>query len=269
MSQSDNQQAEGTADEAPDGLMAAAALADEQETDEGTTIDHRADPSADTEQTDEPETLERPDWFPEKFWSEKEGPDLENIVKSYEELEKQFRAGKHKAPDSYDTKVLDDAGYASDDPVVSTYTEWAKKYGVNQTAFDELAGQITAMAGEGEQQAAASYEQEHKALGVNADAIIKSNIQWADGLTRKGIISDQEREELNIWGGTAVGQRLMQKMRGMTGDMSQIPVADVADAGVSDDDFKADISSKMADPRYGNDAKYTRDVEKMFEQRYG
>ena len=89
MSQSENQPDAGTTEQsAPDGLMAASALADEQEIEEGQNIEHRAE--SDAEETDaEPEVFDKPDWFPAKFWDEKEGPDLENIVKSYEELQKQ------------------------------------------------------------------------------------------------------------------------------------------------------------------------------------
>ena len=31
-------------------------------------------------------------------------------------------------------------------------------------------------------------------LGPDADNIIRSNIQWADGLVRKGILTESERE---------------------------------------------------------------------------
>ena len=55
----------------------------------------------------------------------------------------------------------------------------------------------------------------------------------------------------------------------MTGDMSKIPVAEVAEAGQSKEDFKRGMQSKMADPRYGSDPAFTRAVEKEFEQRYG
>ena len=53
MSDSDNQEAEGTTEDvaAPDGLMAAAALEQEQAVEEGETIEHRAD----AEYEDEPE----------------------------------------------------------------------------------------------------------------------------------------------------------------------------------------------------------------------
>lgn len=269
----DNQQAQEQPAEAPapDGLMAATALAEDeaQANEENEAVPHLAEDAEQAEVEDEDGIYERPDWFPEKFWDEKEGPDLEKIVKSYDELQKQFSQGKHKAPDEYDTSVMTEAGYDMEDPVVSTYLDWAQKYGINQAAFDELAGAITQMSIENGAQMQANYEQERKALGSNADEIIKSNINWADGLERKGIISAEEREELNVWGGTAMGQRLMQKVRSMTGDMSQIPIADVAEAGMSEDDFKASIQAKMADPRYGSDMNYTRQVEAEFQKRYG
>jgi len=264
-----NPEAEGITEEAaPDGLMASVALEDDKALEEGETIEHRADEEVEGEPTEE-ETFERPDFIPEKFWDDKEGPDLEKMMKSYDELQKQFSQGKHKAPKEYNTEVLTEAGYESNDPVVSTYLDWAQKYGVNQAAFDELASSITGMAGEDMAAVQLDLKQEREALGPNADEILKSNINWADGLERKGIISDAERAELNIWGGSAVGQRLMQKVRSMTGDMSKIPVADVAEAGVSEDDFKRSMQSKMNDSRYGNDPAFTRQVEKEFEQRYG
>jgi len=270
MSDSDNQEVEGTTEEvsAPDGLMAATALEEEKAVEEGETIEHRADAEVEDQPAEE-ETFERPEFIPEKFWDEKEGPDLEKMMKSYDELEKKFSQGQHKAPKEYNTEVLTEAGYEADDPVVSTYLDWAQKYGVNQAAFDELAKNITAMAGEDMAALELDIETERKALGPNADAILASNIKWADSLQTKGLISEEERKELSIWGGSAIGQRLMQKVRSMTGDMSKIPVADVADAGVSEDDFKRSMQSKMADPRYGNDMAYTRGVEKEYEKRYG
>ena len=43
---------------------------------------------------------ERPDDFPTKFWDEKEGPDIENLVKSYNNLEKKLSEGRPKAPET-------------------------------------------------------------------------------------------------------------------------------------------------------------------------
>ena len=249
-----NNEAENVEPTEPDGLMASVAGEPEQQASDE-EMPHRAE-------DEQPAKEERPEWLDAKFAT------AEDLAKSYDELQKKFSQGKHKAPDEYSTDVLTDAGYQMDDPIVDTYMGWAKKYGVNQEAFDELAGAITSMSGEREQQVEFDLKAEREALGPNADAIIKSNVQWADGLMRKGVVSDAERNEINIWGGSAVGQRLMQKVRQMSGDMSKIPVAPVAEESMSQADFEADISSKMADKRYGNDPAFTRSVEKMFETRF-
>ena len=227
----DNQQTQEQPAEAPapDGLMAGAALAEDKASDEEESISHLAEDAEQAEVEDEDTIYERPDWFPEKHWDEKEGPDLEGLVKSNLELEKKFHHGHHKAPENgdYDVSVLTEAGAAM-----------------------EL-----------------NYEQERKALGQNADQIIKSNANWCDGLERKGVISAEEREELNIWGGTAIGQKLMQKVRSMTGDMSQIPVAEVAEAGQSKDEFDAEMFALMRDERASDPVWYKANVERRFEQR--
>ena len=259
----ENEEQQEQVEQAPDGLMAQTALENE-ETEE--IIPHKAEDAK--AETEEVEKLERPEWLPEKFWNDEDGPELEKMAKSYDELQKQFSQGKHKAPDEYDTTIVTEQGFDENDTVVESTLEWAKKYGINQAAFDELVGTVTAIGGENERAIEQSYEEELAALGPNGNAIIKSNIDWSDGLERKGIISAEEREHLNDWGGTAVGQRLMQKMRGMSGDMSKIPIADVAEAGVSEADFKAETQSMMADPRYGSDPKFTREVEERFTRRY-
>ena len=51
------------------------------------------------EELGEGEIYERPDWFPEKFWDEKDGPNIENMAKSINHLEKKLG---ETAPDQYD-----------------------------------------------------------------------------------------------------------------------------------------------------------------------
>ena len=211
---------------------------------------------------EKPAKEERPAWLDDKFAKP------EDLAKSYDELQKKFSQGKHKAPDEYSTDVLTEAVYELDDPMVDTYLGWAKKYGVNQEAFDELAGAITQMGGDNAAANQADYEAEHTALGPNANEIIKSNVTWADGLVRKGIVSQDERAELNSWGGNAIGQRLMQKVRTMTGDMSKIPLAPVAEDQLSDSDFGVEMQSRMADPRYQSDPAYRQKVENEFNKRF-
>ena len=224
--------------------------------------------AAEEEAVETKEALERPDWFPEKFWNE-DGFELEKMTKSYEELEKAFTQGKHKAPEKFDTKVLDDAGFSSEDPIVDAYLGWAKKFGLNQVAFDELAGTIAEIGGENTAQIQNDYETELKSLGKNANEIIQSNVNWSDGLLRKGVITDAQREEMNSWGGTAEGQRLLQTVRSLTGDMTPLPNIAVSEAAMTDSDFQDEIDTMMADPRYGSDAKFSNDVARKIYKRRG
>jgi hypothetical protein len=70
-------------------------------------------PTTDSDQ----EPLVRPDYYPEKFWDE-DGPDVEKLAKSYNELQKKFSQGKHKAPEKYELDGLVDQGLNVDDPTV-------------------------------------------------------------------------------------------------------------------------------------------------------
>lgn len=213
---------------------------------------------------------ERPEWYPEKFWDD-DGPNLEKIAEAYTNLEKQFHQGKHKAPEGgkYDTKFMEEAGIQGDDELVNYFSGWAKDNGISQAAFESLAGKVLEMGGVQQQEEQLSLSQERKALGENADEIIRSNMTWADSLANKGIISQDELNEIDVWGGTATGARLLQKVRAMTGENVTIPTNTAyAASKESEDDFRARINQKMADPKYGVDQAYTRAVEKEFEERY-
>ena len=210
---------------------------------------------------EKPAKEERPAWLDDKFAKP------EDLAKSYDELQKKFSQGKHKAPDEYSTDVLTEAGYELDDPIIDTYLGWAKKYGVNQEAFDELAGAITQMGGENVAAAEGDYQAEFEKLGPNAREIIQGNVDWADGQLRKGLVSEEERAKFNDWGDTALGQRLMQKMRIGSGDMSKIPLAPVAADQLSDADFDAEMGSRIADPRYHSDLSFRLKVEKEYIRR--
>lgn len=212
---------------------------------------------------------ERPDWYPEKFWDD-DGPNLEKIAEAYTNLEKQFHQGKHKAPEGgkYDTEFLGDS-VPQDDQLLTYFSGWAKENGISQAAFEGLAGKVLEMGGVQQQEEQLSLAQERKALGENADEIIRSNMTWADSLANKGIISQDELDEIDVWGGTATGARLLQKVRAMTGENVTIPTNTAyAASKESEDDFRARINQKMADPKYGTDQAYTRAVEKEFEERY-
>ncbi len=200
-----------------------------------------------------------------KFWN-KDGnePLLEEIAKSYTELEKKFRAGKHKAPEGgkYDTSVL--GGDISDDPLASAYVGWAAKYGLSQEAFDEMAGQFAEIMGGQAEETQQSRERELAMLGPKADAIIKGHVQWAKGLVQKGIWSAEDFEEFKVWGGTARGLNALTKLRETY--EGRVPVESVQMEGAPS---KEELYEMVGRPEYKTDPAYRRKVEKLFQQTFG
>ena len=255
-----------------EGLMAQATIeSEDNQQPEQETISHLepdTQPSvADTTIAAEGEEIEftREDWFPEKFWNDETGPDIENLAKSYGELQKKFSQGKHKAPEEYDTEFFNDANIEADDPLLTGYSQWAKDNGISQAAFEELGAMFVEIA---QQEAVGDqlvYEEEIKALGPNADLTIKDMTQWAQGLVRKGVWGEDDFEEFRIMGGTAKGLKALQKLRGYYGDQ-QVPVDIGQPEGAPS---KEELSAMVGDPRYLSDPSFRMKVEKLFEQTYG
>jgi len=246
------------------GLLDNVTIEDEQTTtsQEQPTLDHIQKQPGEEDNT----PIERPDFWPEKFWNkDKAEPDLEGISKSYSELEKQFRSGKHKAPEGgkYD---LEAANLKADDPVAKAYTEWAGKYGISQQAFEDLAKQITGMGAEQVQQAQLSAKREREALGPNADAIIGNMTSWARGMVQKGIWSADDFEEYKVWGGTAQGMKALMKLRETY--EGRVPVDTIKNTSAEGAVSKEDLDAMVADPKYKSDPAYRAKVEKLFEKMY-
>jgi len=256
-----------------EGLMAQAQVEDQsednQQPEEISHIQPEAGPQSLDEVTLAPEgedvEFERPEWYPDKFWNDEEGPDLENLAKSYNELQKKFSQGKHKAPEQYDEAVFKDAGIPEDDELYNTYKDWAKDNGISQDAFDTLASKFIELAGGEAEAAKISHDEEYAKLGKNADATIKSMTDWAQGLVRKGVWSEDDFEEFRIMGGTAQGLKALQKVRSYYGDRP-IPV-DLTPVG--DAPSKEELNAMVGDPKYVSDPAFRAKVEKMFERAYG
>ena len=226
-----------------------------------TSVDHKA---AAPEDDDSP--LERPDWWPENFWKKEESePDLEAIAKSWGDLRKQISQGKHKPPadGKYDTSAF--GNIPEDDPVRTTVMGWAQEFGISQLALDKLVGQVVEMGGAQQQQATFNREAELKALGPNANAMIKGMTDWARGLVAKGIWGQDDFEEFKIMGGTAKGIKALAKVReayeGIKIPTNSMPV----DGAPS----KEELYQMVNDPKYKTDTAYRQKVEKMFAQTFG
>lgn len=241
-------------------------LLDGVEADEQTTS---TEPEATiSHNSDEPvEAAARPEWWPEKFWKKEDNEaDMENMAKSYAELEKKFRNGDHKPPEDYDQAIFE--GMPNDDKLVTTYTEWAQKYGVTQDAYNELAQSFLDIAGQSEAPAtvedmAKARQAEMAKLGPNGEALVKSTATWGSGLVNKGILSAEDYDEFKVMAGTAEGVRVINKIRTMYEGKVPVETPKSADAP-----SKEELESMIADPKYQTDASYRAKVEKAFAKAY-
>lgn len=188
------------------------------------------------------EPIERPDFYPEKFWDD-DGPDVEKLAKSYAELEKAFKQGKHKAPDGdYEIKNLVDNGLDPEDPTFQVYNDWAQKYGISQQAFEELAGDILGASMEAAEFADYDRKQEMDKLGERG----QEKIAYLERHITKAALTNSEREALAYSLNNADAINAMTKfIQGYTNE--GIPTTPVVD---TPEFSQEDLRAALADPRY-------------------
>ena len=242
----------------PSGLMAQEKqnMESEEANEEG--INTHQDENIGAEEEGEGEIYERPDWFPEKFWHEKDGPNIENMAKSLNSLEKKLG---ETAPSSYDISEL---AVDPEDPVVKTFLEFGKEKQLSQKSVAGLINKVLELTGGMEQEAELDVQKEKEKIGPNAPEIIQSNIRWNEKLLKDGIFNQEDYNEIEMLGGTAEGIRVIQKLRGMIGEQ-EIPTISIP--GSRPD--KAELQAMVADPKYATDPVYRKKVEKAFQEAYG
>jgi hypothetical protein len=216
-------------------------------------ISHKADGQA----VDTGAPKAKPEYLPNNFWdSEKGEANYEAMAKSWTDLRKTISQGKHKAPEDgeYDTSVLAEGVDAS------ALTDYAKKWGLSQAAFEELASQTKQLA---EQAAGPAIDSaaEMKQLGPNASAILEGMVNWGRGLVNKGVWSADDFEEFKIMGGTARGINALMKIR--EAYEGRVPVDSIQMEGAPSKD---DLYAMVQDPKYKTDAAYRQKVERLFQQ---
>ena len=240
------------------GLMAEEAKNMESEETDGESINTHQDENTGEEEKGEGEIYERPDWFPAKFWDEKDGPNIENMAKSITHLEKKLG---EIAPDQYD---LSEVQVDPEDPVVKAVLDFGKEKQLSNKSIVGLISTVIDNTGGIQEQEEININNEREKLGEHATQIVQSNIDWGQKLVKQGTLTSEDYAELEVLGGTANGQRLIQKLRQMQGE-KEIPVVSIP--GNKPD--KTELQAMVADPKYQTDPVYRRQVEKKFEEAYG
>ena len=151
---------------------------------------------------------------------------------------------------------LVEQGLDLEDPTVQAYQDWAKKYGVSQQAFEELAGNILAMTGEQEQAIQYNRQEEMKKLGERA----QEKISYLERHIMKAGLGDSERQALAMGLDNADAINAMVKfIQGYTNE--NIPTQQVVDTG---DMTREDLSTAIRDPRWNNDPAWRTKMERQW-----
>jgi hypothetical protein len=106
---------------------------------------------------------------------------------------------------------------------------------------------------------------ERKALGPNADALIKGTAEWGRNLVRKGVWSAEDYDEFRVFAGTAAGLRAAMKLR----EAYEGRIPDLRDTPSGGQMTEQELQGMVGDPRYLSDPAYRQKVERAFEQFYG
>ena len=218
---------------------------------------HEPDPGAAPAQKEADHVSERPDYIPAKFWGEK-GADVEKLAKSYVELEKQFKSGKHKAPEQYDVNSLIDQGLDGEDPTMGVFQDWAKENGVSQAAFEDLASKVLGLSKQDAEKAEINHREEMGKLGERA----QEKIQMTERLLMKAPLNNSEREAIAQGLNSADAINAFIKYhQSLTNE--GIPVTPAVN---SPEITREDLESAIADPRLKTDTAFRTRVEKQWMQ---
>jgi hypothetical protein len=209
-----------------------------------------------TTDMDDGEPIERPDYYPEKFWDE-DGPDVEKLAKSYAELEKKFKSGKHKAPEGdYDVSAFQDMGLEQDDPMLDQFSAWAKENGISQEAFEGMVNQYMELAGGEFEKSEYNRQQEIQKLGENA----QQKIEMADRLLMKAPLSDAEREAIanNLNTAEAINGFLKYHQSITNEGIPARPQPSMPNIS------REELETHIADPRWQSDPAWRSRIEKLW-----
>ena len=210
---------------------------------------------------------DRPDWMPENFWDDKDGPDLEALAKSYQEMRSKMSAGKHKAPKDgkYDIASLQDHGVAEDDPLLNEFKGFAKENGLSQDQFDQITQMYMQHMGEMMDEVETNREAEIAKLGPKGEKVIEGLNQWLTKLGNSGALPPEQVDAIAKSANNADMIKALQNIRSIYGEKSIPDVAVQEGTGYSKDE----LMSMMNDPRYGKDMAFTNDVQAKWYKLHG
>jgi hypothetical protein len=242
----------------PEGLLATAMQEDVKEEvvdPEENIVPHKVE-----EDTAEPEVEKKeiPEGIEAKFIDEKTGEvDISKLNDSYKAAQKKISMGGHKAPDKYDFSLLDDV--EDDDPLKTFVTDWIQENRPTQEAVDTLVGTFLELSDQQAAEETIDNDAELKKLGPKGSEMVKGTLSWARGLKEKGILGDDDMEEISVFAATADGISTLTKIR----RYYEGPTIPTAPTNVEGLPSEQEFYEMVKDPKYKTDPAYRRQVEAM------
>lgn len=215
---------------------------------------------------------------PENFWDpEKNAPRIGAILKANGDLRKQI-SEKPKAPDKYELVVPQDLKdkieVNSDDPLAKAAMDFAKKHGLSQDAFAELAGlhyqQMGAEIATEAEFSAAEAQKLDQALGDRAKDVKAELGAWVGGLLGEDFKKNPELlAEAKMLASSASGVLLLQAIKGKLGERGIPSARDAGGGGTSLSDLKVLQASKAySDPYHPEHEATVKQVEEGYKRLY-
>lgn len=176
---------------------------------------------------------------PEAFWdAEADAPNLGALVKSHADLRRKLSESRPQPPDAYELvlpqelsgRVVADA----EDPLAKGAMDWARRHGLGQDAFAELAGLYFGRVAETAVDSEAERGKLAAALGDRTESEIAGLSRWVDGLL--GDVLAESREvyaALDRLTATADGVMLIKAIKDKLGEAG-LPSSRAAQPGAPD-----------------------------------
>ena len=239
-----------------EGLLATA-LEDESkqavEEPQENTIPHKVE-----EDTSEPETkkAEIPEGIEAKFIDEETGEvDISKLNDSYKEIQKKVSMGKHKAPDKYNYDLLEDI--EDEDPLKQFTQKWVETHRPTQEAVDELVGTFLELSQQQADEETIDNDVELAKLGPKGPELVKGTLTWAKGLQEKGVLGDDDMNEIAVFAATADGMNTLAKLR----RYYEGPTIPTAPANVDGLPSEQEFYEMVASKEYKDSPEFRRKVE--------
>lgn len=161
---------------------------------------------------------------PEAFWdAEADAPNLGALVKSHADLRRKLSESRPQPPETYELVLPQElsarVAVDADDPLAKGAMDWARRHGLGQDAFAELASLYFGRVAESAIDSEAERGKLATAFGDRADSEIAGLSRWVDGIL--GDVLAESREvysALDRLTATADGVMLIKAIKDKLGE---------------------------------------------------